>query len=72
MSTDEKSMKKLSPPKEFLEIKGGHNEGFMLSGDAYREGLESFLDDCVKRDIVPLKRYLKKALCDNPLFKNKI
>ncbi len=40
-------------PKEFMEIKGGHNEGFMLSGDSYRKGLESFLDHCMKRDIAP-------------------
>jgi len=35
-------------PKEFLEIKGGHNEGFMLSGDAYKEGLRRFLEACRK------------------------
>ena len=43
---------KALPPKEFLEIKGGHNEGFMLSGDIYRLGLRRFLDDCMKRNIV--------------------
>ncbi len=48
-----KIYEKAVPPKEFLEIKGGHNEGFMLSGDAYREGLGNFLEDCLKRDIVP-------------------
>ncbi len=31
-------------PKFFLEIRGGHNEGFLLSGAAYIEGLRSFLD----------------------------
>ncbi len=31
-------------PKAFLEIAGGHNEGFWLSGDAYRRGLAEFLD----------------------------
>ena len=30
-------------PRVFLEIRGGHNEGFMLSGRHYIEGLESFL-----------------------------
>jgi len=24
-------------PKRFVEIAGGHNEGFLLSGDAYRQ-----------------------------------
>ena len=30
-------------PKEFLEIRGSHNEGFMTSADRYEEGLASFL-----------------------------
>lgn len=33
---------KASPPKEFLEITGGHNEGFLISGNVYTEGLERF------------------------------
>ncbi len=33
---------KASPPKEFLEITGGHNEGFLISGNVYKEGLERF------------------------------
>jgi len=32
-----------SEPKEFLEIRGSHNEGFMISADRYEEGLASFL-----------------------------
>ena len=43
-----KIYEKAVPLKEFLEIKGGHNEGFMLSGDAYREGLRRFLEACRK------------------------
>jgi len=35
-------------PKEFLQIKGGHNEGFLISGDLYQEGLKSFLNKCLK------------------------
>jgi fermentation-respiration switch protein FrsA (DUF1100 family) len=31
-------------PKQFLEIQGGHNDGFLVSGRAYRMGLEGFLD----------------------------
>ncbi len=30
-------------PKSFLEITGGHNEGFLVSGKAYVEGLDNFL-----------------------------
>jgi hypothetical protein len=30
-------------PRQFLEIRGGHNEGFMVSGLHYIEGLERFL-----------------------------
>jgi hypothetical protein len=30
-------------PKYFLEIRGGHNEGFMASGPEYVRGLEKFL-----------------------------
>lgn len=30
-------------PKEFLEISGGHNEGFLISGPAYVQGLDRFL-----------------------------
>lgn len=31
-------------PKEFLEIRGSHNEGFLISGSLYTEGLRRFLD----------------------------
>jgi fermentation-respiration switch protein FrsA (DUF1100 family) len=31
------------PPKEFLEIRGGHNTGFIESNARYREGLDRFL-----------------------------
>jgi hypothetical protein len=31
-------------PRAFLEIRGGHNEGFLLSGAHYREGLRAFLE----------------------------
>ena len=29
--------------KQFLEIRGGHNEGFLVSGSTYQQGLERFL-----------------------------
>jgi fermentation-respiration switch protein FrsA (DUF1100 family) len=34
-------------PKEFLRIAGGHNEGFLLSGGPYVEGLKAFLSRCL-------------------------
>ena len=30
-------------PKTFLEIVGGHNEGFMISGEVYLQGLAEFI-----------------------------
>jgi fermentation-respiration switch protein FrsA (DUF1100 family) len=30
-------------PKGFLEIRGGHNEGFLASGRTYVDGLDQFL-----------------------------
>jgi uncharacterized protein len=35
----------VSEPKRFLEITGGHNDGFITSGDQYVKGLKSFIDD---------------------------
>lgn len=35
---------KAAEPKEFLEIKGGHNEGFIVSGALYSDGLKKFLE----------------------------
>jgi len=34
-------------PKYFLEISGGHNEGFLLSGDQYVRGLDSFISSAL-------------------------
>jgi fermentation-respiration switch protein FrsA (DUF1100 family) len=31
-------------PKSFLELRFGHNEGFILSGETYTKGLETFLE----------------------------
>lgn len=31
-------------PKRFLELRGGHNDGFLASGEKYLRGLEGFLD----------------------------
>ena len=30
-------------PKMFLKMKGGHNEGFLVSGQVYRDGIRDFL-----------------------------
>ena len=30
-------------PKQFLEMRGGHNDGFLVSGSTYIEGLRSFI-----------------------------
>ena len=35
-------------PKQFLEIRGGHNDGFLLSGAAYVGGLDAFLRDSLR------------------------
>jgi fermentation-respiration switch protein FrsA (DUF1100 family) len=34
-----------SEPKQFLELRGGHNDGFMVSGDSYVRGLEVFINE---------------------------
>lgn len=30
-------------PKRFLQIRGGHNDGFLVSDRAYADGLDAFL-----------------------------
>ena len=35
---------KAAQPKQFLQIKGGHNEGFLESGELYVQGIKDFLD----------------------------
>lgn len=37
------------PPKAFLELRGDHNAGFLLSGEGYVRGLDAFLDDHLGR-----------------------
>ncbi len=32
-------------PRHLLEMVGGHNDGFMVSGEAYRRGIDVFLDE---------------------------
>ena len=38
-------------PKRFLEIRGSHNEGFIMSGVGYEEGLNAFISDYVEPKI---------------------
>lgn len=38
-----KLFKKIKSQKQFLEIIGSHNEGFLLSGDKYIDGLQNFI-----------------------------
>lgn len=40
----EELFEKAGEPKEFLRIKGGHNDGFIISGKTYVDGLQDFLD----------------------------
>ena len=37
-------------PKRFLEITGTHNEGFIMSGERYEEGLKMFISEYLKAD----------------------
>ena len=38
-----KLFERANEPKEFLEISGGHNEGFLISADRYAAGIRAFL-----------------------------
>lgn len=35
-------------PKRFLELRGGHNDGFLVTGKAYKDGLDSFLAESIR------------------------
>jgi fermentation-respiration switch protein FrsA (DUF1100 family) len=37
------------PPKRFLEIEGGHNEGFVFNREAWVRGLDDFLRSALER-----------------------
>ena len=40
----------LAEPKQFFEMHGDHNSGFMIMGPAYASGLEAFLDQHVSKE----------------------
>jgi fermentation-respiration switch protein FrsA (DUF1100 family) len=43
-------------PKSFLRIRGGHNDGFLVSGSLYYDGLEKFISACLAEDIEQIGR----------------
>jgi len=38
-----------SKPKQFLELRGGHNDGFLVSGKDYIQGLDAFLGNVLDK-----------------------
>ena len=40
-------------PKSFLELRGGHNDGFLITGKTYRDGLDSFLSEILGSKKIP-------------------
>jgi pimeloyl-ACP methyl ester carboxylesterase len=43
-SLGEENYLSATEPKEFLEIQGSHNEGFMVSGSKYMAGIDRFIE----------------------------
>ena len=35
--------------KQFLALRGGHNDGFLVSGSSYVEGLRSFINTALEK-----------------------
>ena len=44
---------KAPDPKAFLELQGGHNEGFLISEEVYVQGLEGFLEETASKGSKP-------------------
>ncbi len=42
------AVKEKTTQKTLMDINGGHNEGFMLSGKKYSDGLDQFIDNIIK------------------------
>jgi uncharacterized protein len=42
-------------PKRFLEITGGHNDGFILSEEIYLRGIRDFLDEMIVNEKIPTR-----------------
>ncbi len=43
------ALKETTTPKLFLDISGGHNEGFLVSGKEYTDGIDHFIADILKK-----------------------
>ncbi|MDH3526857.1 MAG: alpha/beta hydrolase [Gammaproteobacteria bacterium] len=43
-------------PKQFLELRGGHNDGFLETGQDYIDGLERFLSEHLDSDAADTRR----------------
>jgi uncharacterized protein len=43
------ALKETTTEKSFLDIIGGHNEGFLLSGKQYSDGINHFITDILKK-----------------------
>lgn len=41
--------KAANKPKIFLDIHGGHNEGYLISGETYTQGIDKFITDVLKK-----------------------
>lgn len=52
---------KAAMPKEFLEIRGTHNDGFLISGSIYTGGIEGFLERYVYKAAYGEKNVSRKA-----------
>lgn len=37
-------------PKYFLQLRGGHNDGFMVTGEDYVDGLDDFIRNCISHN----------------------
>jgi len=46
-SNGEQLFEAANEPKQFLELRGSHSDGFMLSGDRYIRGLDLFINEVV-------------------------
>lgn len=45
----DEALKETTEAKIFLEIIGGHNDGFLVSGDKYTDGIDHFITDIVQK-----------------------
>jgi fermentation-respiration switch protein FrsA (DUF1100 family) len=49
-SSGERLYAAANEPKQFLELRGGHNDGFMVSGDYYIKALDGFISHSLERE----------------------